>query len=164
VERVHEQRLLGALVAHEEVSRHPDPVHRQAEAASHFDVHHRKGDRNPEMANQHFVEKAVPRIRVLVRVAVKPLLGEEELAEGARDLHRISVGRKIAPPVLREGVEHAEIAWNVELGVLLRRDEEGSLRQGEVIALKTGERREALARWVFHLPIFLAALVYASLA
>jgi len=61
---------------HEEMSGEADPHHRQAQARGDFGVDEAQRDRDAGVAVEHFVEKAVARILVALRVA-----REAELAE-----------------------------------------------------------------------------------
>lgn len=129
VERIEEDPALSRLEADDEVRGEPDAVNGQPQAPADLDQDEGEGDRDAEAPVQDVVEKAVPRVVVLLRVPPEPLLLEQELAEAVKAAERV-----VLPDagLQRQPVEPLQILWDVQVRILGLGDQERRPRQIEL--------------------------------
>ncbi len=131
VERIDDQIVPvdRARRAHQEVAGKVDAGDLEAGAARDFHVDHRETDRDPSPPVEHFVEKAVARVLVVLTVAGEALFVEQVLVEnldrlGGRDTDTCEPGSGGVP----HRVDAIEIGLRVEGRILDAGDRERGRR------------------------------------
>ena len=125
-------------------------LHLQSDAAADFDINQRERKRDAALAVQNFVEKAVARIVVIRGVAGEAVLIKQKTVERNDGIGRADVGTQ--PTLERRGhlVEPRQIRCDVEIGILLARDQQRGfgqidlfVRAGDNLPETLGLRRHA---------------------
>src|SRR5262249_31131931 len=93
-----------------------------------FRVDQRERDRNPDLAIENVVQKAIPRVVIVFAVSREAELAKEKMIESRDPLRRRVGGKPLASP-LGEIVEAVEIPFHVARRVLLGGDPEGGFGQ-----------------------------------
>lgn len=95
----------------------------QPEPAAHLDQDQREGNGDAEAPVQDVVQKAVPRIVVLLGVPPEPLLLEEELAQAVEAAERIALGSCGFGP-RGQAVKAVEVRPDIQVRILRPGDQE----------------------------------------
>ena len=133
VERIDQELHRLARIAHQEVAREVDPLHRQLQPPSHLQQHHCQGEGNAQPTVQHIVQKRVARIVIVVAVAAQ-LPDHEEVPDHLGEHHgRRALRAEPVPRLLGEHVEAHQVAVDRELGVLLRGNQKRGPREVELL-------------------------------
>ena len=141
MERIDEQGMGRQQDADHEVAGKADALH--LEAGAPRDLHEDGGERDRDAGAtvDHLVEVAVAGVVVLVDVAAEAQLLEQVAVER----HDRALGTRLVVEPLPERdahlVEAHQVAADVEVGVLLGRDEQGRLRE---VQLAVGPREDVL--------------------
>src|SRR5690606_22313877 len=143
-ERIDQDPQRLAFVANQEMPRESHPDQRQPEPPTDFEIDHAQRDRDSEPAVEDIVQEGVPHIVVRLDVAPETLLLEQNPVQFLEyDERRGFVAEPVVDPLGPE-VELPQIRPQLELRILLGRDQERARRQVQLRLGGGRQRCEAL--------------------
>ena len=139
VEWIDENYQVVRLPLDDEMSWHRHTRQRATQPSSNFDVDDGQGDRNSQAAVEHVVEITIAWIVVDIAIAAKAQRAKKMIVEKTHLLDRCRGGIKTRTQLLRHLVQHAEVVRNVQVGVLVRGDNQRRTRKIDFIFRQTDD-------------------------
>ncbi len=112
------------------MSWHPDPHHGKVDALGNIEINEGEGDGNTEVAIEYVVEETIAGVVVLVGVALKLVLGVEDVVNRLDHFQGVGGGGEARSHFRRQGFKLLVTVSRVEVGVFLLGDRQG--RSGEI--------------------------------
>jgi hypothetical protein len=129
------------------MGREANPAERQTGPPADLDDDQRQRDRDPEPPVEHLVQVAVAWVVVVGGIAAEALLAEQQRIQ----LGQLSFGRRLAPEALAQRlaqpIELIQVLAQVEVRVLLDRDQQRGARDVNLALVAADEGRQGPSRF-----------------
>ena len=122
IERIDDNLITRGLGLNQEMTGETDAFNGETNALPHFHVENRQRNRQAALALNDLIQEAILGIVVIVAIAAKTMLLEQDVIKRGERTENIAIGARALADLDGQFIDTPEIAGDVEIGIVGERD------------------------------------------